>query len=354
MIQGQLLEVALSVEPVKRLERPALRDAADEVQIGPSLRRPPEAPEGLDGEDRVPQPAEAIVPGALLPDRLGDGGRCGGRGGAGRRRREELQTQGRAQDLGVGEASGLHAGRPGSPGPRRRVEFGLHRGEIRVRRRATPGPRGGTRPAPGARSLHPPGPLRRRGCPPAARPSPTSGTSARRPGARARTPRARSRVADRSTHEAAACPRAAGRGARAPPAPPPGPSAGRQGAKSRTSKAPEADRTSVRRTFVPSKYAASKAASSSAGAKAKEPPSRASSRRPKTEGPSRRGRQSQSIPVSGWTMAVTAPFPITPCGSPRPRSATDIVRTLPRRAGRRGHRAAGARPTGPRRASARG
>ncbi len=48
------------------------------------------------------------------------------------------------------------------------------------------------------------------------------------------------------------------------------------------------------------------------GSKANEPPRSSSSSRAKIDGESNRGRQSQSMLVSGPTSAITRPLPMAP------------------------------------------
>jgi hypothetical protein len=76
-----------------------------------------------------------------------------------------------------------------------------------------------------------------------------------------------------------------------------------------TRTAPEAVVKVVSRTFVPSSYRRS-ASNGSSGQSSKTPPRSASRSRPKTDGESTFGRQSQSIEPSSATRAAVRPSPI--------------------------------------------
>src|SRR5947207_3993577 len=68
----------------------------------------------------------------------------------------------------------------------------------------------------------------------------------------------------------------------------------------------------VQRTLVLGTYSIRVRTSPPAISNPKEPPISGSSSPPKTEGLSKRGRQSQSIRVDGATRAMTRPLPIAP------------------------------------------
>ena len=101
--QELLVQVALAVDPVERLERPALGHVAQEVEELLALVEVPEAAQRLDDERRVAQPAIAVVPGARGAHRLGDARRGRGDDRAGVVVRVKLQAERRAQHLRRGE-----------------------------------------------------------------------------------------------------------------------------------------------------------------------------------------------------------------------------------------------------------
>ena len=115
MIELALDQVAAPVDPVHDLEVAAalvaahlLQEAHERVGLAPVA----DGVERRQGERRVPQPHEAVVPVPHSADGLGQRGRRRGDDGAGLRVGEQLEGERRALDHAAVRPAVPHAGRP--------------------------------------------------------------------------------------------------------------------------------------------------------------------------------------------------------------------------------------------------
>ena len=310
--QPLLDQLALAADAVERLQRPVVGHAEQELDEALAFDQMRQPPQRLDDERGVAQPAVAVVPGPLGAERLGDAGRGRGDDRAGVEVGVQLQAQRRAQHHLRPEGRQRAALRPRPPAGHGQLERVLDRrrvvhvgrpagaqGEVvRHDRRGTAGPRRwSSRPGSSAGTA---AAVRR--APRGPRRSPPIATG--RPGvvgSRVEDHPQPRRVAVQRAHEPVDLDRRvhaqAGRDARREVEHLAAALAGLDHRADDVGVDHVGHRPSWRRARRRSGRCRRAASSSS---------------RANTDGLSKRGRHSQSIPVSGPTSASTLPLPMAP------------------------------------------